>query len=383
MQNIAKRGVLALAGVALLCGVSVPAGAQPTKDSLKCASSKLNAFGKDVAGRLKCYSKAVGKGVAVDTACLDKAEAGDRTSFQKAEEKGGCATDANFFDVNHDTIPDGMIDSIDHLIEDGGGLTDGINDLILIAIPDPPPAVSKCTSTKLGALSKLGGSLIKCDSKAAKKNEPLDPTCQQKALDKYNQTVTKAEAKVPNDCQTTGDVNELGNIVFRLDSALVLTAPRFDGCGNNLVTPGSTPPENCDDGNQDNFDSCPSDCFIDACTPTATAAPVTLTISSPDVRNLSINLDYPEGKVDLPGEDFTPDVTALVGGTFQPFDFGHALRVVAADAFNFGTTSIATLNFVTCNGAPAPVVGDFPCFVTEAGSEAGPVQGLTCTVTIP
>src|SRR5262249_37027329 len=104
---------------------------------------------------------------------------------------------------------------------------------------------------------------------------------------------------------------------------------------------------------------------------------------TPDIRNFLIELDYPEGKVDLPGEDFTPDVTPLVPGSFQPFDLAHAIRIVGADAFNYGQQQLAMLTFVACAGAEPPVASDFQCFVRQAGSENGPVTGVTCAVTIP
>src|SRR5262249_15368781 len=63
-----------------------------TDDGRKCASSKLGAAGKKVSGKLNCNAKAAGKGEAVDTTCLGKAEDKFMNSFTKAEAKGGCAT---------------------------------------------------------------------------------------------------------------------------------------------------------------------------------------------------------------------------------------------------------------------------------------------------
>jgi len=60
----------------------------------KCTSAKLKAVGKGAGGQLNCYSKAVGKAVAVDPACLSKASTGLTTGFTKADAKGACPGDS-------------------------------------------------------------------------------------------------------------------------------------------------------------------------------------------------------------------------------------------------------------------------------------------------
>lgn len=393
MKNL-RTVVLAFAGAILLAGGVTTADAQATKESLKCASSKLKVVGKDVASKFKCYSKAVGKGEAVDPECLSKAETKTQTSFQKAIDKGGCADDADFFDQNEqctpvspigDTIPDGQIGSILNVINCGYPTVSGIDDITADAIPNPTTP-SKCTSKKVGALSKFAGALYKCESKGASKNIPTDPACIDKAIEKFSSTVAKEEAKTPNDCQTTGDGEFLSSEVFRTAQRLTPLMPRLAGCGNGLVTTSAPfAVETCDDGNLEQFDSCPSDCSIDACTPTANPRPVTAVISDMTAAVATIEIDYPEGKVSLPGLGFEADVTNLTAGLLDVLDFEHAIRLLASDAVSFGQTQIATLNFVDCQGATPPVVGDFTCTVKDAAGPGGvpPLPNTTCTVTIP
>jgi hypothetical protein len=57
----------------------------------KCAASKVKAVSKKASAQLKCISKALGKGVAVDPACLASASAKYTTAVGKADSKGGCA----------------------------------------------------------------------------------------------------------------------------------------------------------------------------------------------------------------------------------------------------------------------------------------------------
>ena len=79
-------------------GMCVVAATRPCKTDadcmlVKCTSAKLKAAGKGASGQLNCYSKAVGKGIDVDQACLQKASDGLTASFTKADLKGACPGD--------------------------------------------------------------------------------------------------------------------------------------------------------------------------------------------------------------------------------------------------------------------------------------------------
>src|SRR6185369_4643641 len=144
-------------------------------------------------------------------------------AFGKADAKGGCAVDANAFDLNADTIPDGMVGSILNQIDKGHFLGTtvlykGVKGPTIAAVdkgivptaepnPIPPAPLSKCLSKQLGALGKYAAALYKCEAKAAKKNTATDPICIDKATTKVNAKFAKAEV-VGNDCQVTGEVND-------------------------------------------------------------------------------------------------------------------------------------------------------------------------------
>jgi cysteine-rich repeat protein len=370
MMNISRNGALAI-GAALLL-VAGSAGAQPTKDSLKCSSSKLKAYGKDLGAKLKCYSKAVGKGDPVDPECLSKAEANTTKSFDKAESKGGCPTDGN---------PDGDLpNSLDRLNEFVGEIT---------AALAPNPGPNKCQSKKLGAASKLAAALFNCESKAAKKNVEVDQVkCVDKAVQKTLDGFAKEEAKAKVPCDTTGDADATAGATEDVVHFQTGVTPRFDGCGNQIVRA----PETCDDGNTENFDFCPNSCIVLFCDPnSASTRTVTVVTSTPDLAAVTIDLDYPEDKVSLPGiGGNVPDGVVMGPDPLtpaQPNDFEHAVRLVIFSPFNFDTTDVATLAFNDCNGATAPTPGDFSCTVVDAGAEDGmggfvPVQGVTCSVTV-
>jgi cysteine-rich repeat protein len=368
MTNLTRNGILALGAAVLLAAGT--ADAQPTKESLKCSSGKLKIYGKDVGAKIKCYSKATSKGEEVDPLCLSKAETKTSEAFGKAELKGGCPLDGN---------PAG---NLTNTLARVNAYVNLVNTAVGVAGPN------KCQSKKLGAVGKLAAALFNCESKAASKNVAVDQVkCVQKSIDKLTSAFTKEETKSGNDCTTTtGDgpaqASEAQDVV-RLQT---VATPRFDGCGNRLVIA----PETCDDGNAENFDSCPTDCTVDFCSPiSGSNRTVTLVTSTADLAAVTVNLDYPEGKVSLPGvgDDIPGGIVTPIAGTASTNDFDHALRHVQFDVFNFGTTAITTFAFENCSGATAPAPGEFPCTVVDAGAEDGmggfvPVTGATCSVTV-
>jgi cysteine-rich repeat protein len=405
MKN-AWAGVAGFAALALLAGSPrIATGQTADPDSLKCSAAKLGAVSKDWAGQLKCYAKAVGKGIAQNdptvTTCLGKVTAKTADSFTKAELKPDCPVDANAFDQNTDTIPDGQIGSIRHQLDNGfaigttiiyrglqGPIVTAVNKGIVPLLIPNPTTLSKCTSKKVNAASKLAAALFKCESTVAKKNLPSDPTCTNgaqtgktdKAVLKFDQAFAKEEAKVGNDCQTTGDADNVASFLFQTFTKVVPALPRFDGCGNNLQTPS----EQCDDGNFNQFDSCPSTCTIAACSPTATTQDVTVHLAAATATAATIELDYPEGKLSLPGTGFDPASieNVALASSFTSIDFDHALRIVVGEPGGLGN-DIAALHFVTCNLAAAPVVGDFTCTVKDAAGASSEPITTTCSVTLP
>jgi len=67
-------------------------GGTGTPAMSKCSSKEIAAAGKKAGGLIKCYAKAVGKGVAVDSACTGAAMTKFGTAWGKATAAGTCNT---------------------------------------------------------------------------------------------------------------------------------------------------------------------------------------------------------------------------------------------------------------------------------------------------
>jgi hypothetical protein len=151
----------------------------------KCTSAKFKEAGKKAAGKTKCRSKAVGKGEAVDAACLTKAEGKFSAGWTKAEGKGDCATTGDVATIEA---------KVDAFLAD-----------LVTELTGGNPGPSKCTGAKLKVAGKKAASKTKCLSKAAAKALPVDGACISKAEGKFSAGWTKAEGK--GDCLApTGDV---------------------------------------------------------------------------------------------------------------------------------------------------------------------------------
>jgi cysteine-rich repeat protein len=160
-------------------------------------------------------------------------------------------------------------------------------------------------------------------------------------------------------------------------------------CGNGTQ---EGPCETCDDGNTVHNDNCPSDCIVDACTPiSASVRAVDVNFAPPvgtGVAGIRVLLDYPEGKVSIPGSGGSvPNgiVTNLpAGASGPPNDLDHALRQLVASTTNMPPGRLFRVNFENCQGAPAPTVGEFSCTVLDATDQDGnDVAGVTCSAVIP
>jgi cysteine-rich repeat protein len=169
-----------------------------------------------------------------------------------------------------------------------------------------------------------------------------------------------------------------------------------DGCTNSCTSCGNgitTLPETCDSGPGQNCANCncPQDCQIEQCVPTGATQSLTIVSSRPDLTSILLLLDYPEGRVEIPGLGFDVigSISNTPGESTDALDLGigsaeHALRLLVSASFTFDTTTIATVSFRGCAGAPPAGPSDFICTVLEAGDGnfmAAP--GVTCSVTIP
>ncbi len=159
-------------------------------------------------------------------------------------------------------------------------------------------------------------------------------------------------------------------------------------CGNGQINAGET----CDDGNQSNNDACPSDCSVDACTPlTGTARPFDVYFAPQagvNVGGITVLVDYPEGKVEIPGPPVPGGIiTNLPLGAFPiTVDLNHALReIVAQSGGSLPPGRLFRVNFRDCSGAALPTAAEFTCTVLEATDPfSNPVTNeVTCNVVAP
>src|SRR5262249_826085 len=137
-------------------------------------------------------------------------------------------------------------------------------------------------------------------------------------------------------------------------------------CGDNILnsTPGCA--ETCDDGNTSNNDSCPADCKVDPCTPVVGTDLLVTVHFHPPVgtggAGIQILLDYPEGKVSIPGSGGGVPAGTIVNGpagaSLSTNDLDHALRETIAGTTNFTPDQLFQIHFQTCTGAPAPTPGE-------------------------
>jgi cysteine-rich repeat protein len=159
-------------------------------------------------------------------------------------------------------------------------------------------------------------------------------------------------------------------------------------CGNNVVEGTET----CDDGNTSDNDNCPADCIVDACTPIAASVrSIDVNFAPPvgtGVAGIRVLLDYPEGKVSIPGSGGAVPagiVTMLpAGASGPPNDLDHALRQLVASTTNMPPGRLFRVNFENCQGAPAPAIGEFTCTVIDASDQDGnDVAGVSCQAVLP
>jgi len=159
-------------------------------------------------------------------------------------------------------------------------------------------------------------------------------------------------------------------------------------CGNGTVNAGAG--ETCDDGNHSDDDPCPGDCTVDACTPVVGSARSFDIYFTPNtgvnVGGITVLMDYPEGKVEIPGPPFPSSTFSGTppGSTPIVQDWGHSLRVtVAIGGGNpLPPGKLIRLKFRDCSGATPPTPGNFVCKVLSAVDPfSNPVTNeVTCSI---
>ena len=160
-------------------------------------------------------------------------------------------------------------------------------------------------------------------------------------------------------------------------------------CGNNIVEPGET----CDDGNTKDGDLCPSNCRIEPCKPTKTRFEVSVGFAHPvnvAVGGVVVFVDYPDGRVSLPGSGGEPTIAARISNVpkdfaSSPYDLDYALRETIALARAMPPGEIFHVSFDLCEGVTPPQAKDFTCRVEQASGPGGhnlPLDGFTCSVSV-
>jgi hypothetical protein len=109
------------------------------------------------------------------------------------------------------------------------------------------------------------------------------------------------------------------------------------------------------------------------------------------VAGIKVFVDYPDGKVSIPGLGNQASVTGRIlniatasGVNGVPNDLDYGLIEVLGSLSPIPTPRLFTINFDTCQGAPAVTAGDFSCSVKNASDTDGnDLTGVTCTVVVP
>jgi cysteine-rich repeat protein len=156
-------------------------------------------------------------------------------------------------------------------------------------------------------------------------------------------------------------------------------------CGDGILNIG----EDCDDGNTDDCDSCPTSCHRapTAC-PTAGRFTQTIHLAVPQGEEFSgalFCITYPLS-VSLPGSGAVGGrVTGIPGGLPLLNDFNNAAQISFVTNPS-GTQFNPTISFDLCQGATPPPPMNFHCVVKQAedggvGIDAGSVQCVPITPT--
>jgi hypothetical protein len=200
-------------------------------------------------------------------------------------------------------------------------------------------------------------------------------------------TSSTSTTSTSNTSSTSSSSTSTTSTTVTTTSTTTSTLPCVCGNGTTQAECGET----CDDGNTSNEDTCPADCSVDPCTLVAAPGPIASVNFTPppgiSVAGITVFVDYPEGKVSLPGSGSSASgsITDTPPGAFATVnDFDHALREVIASGGAIAPGLLFRMNFQACVGAPAPTPGDFICLVTDASDPLGnTLTGVTCAVTVP
>jgi hypothetical protein len=397
MKRYSILGAIVLSGTALLIG---PTGAWAQAATAKCTAAKIKCANGKATALLGCHNKAETKNVAVDPACVSKAD----TKFSLPAK--GCMEKAE----------KDLVKSPCNTTGDAVSMEAKVDAFVLDVVTEldpgyPTPVLNKCSAGKKKCVANKVKAILGCYGKDATKPDPVALlACIQKAQDKYSGGVdptkgcfAKLEAKPP--CLTTGDTGALEAKVdaFALDvktelSTLppptlldfALTAaggPCGDtrdgtnaviktltcgglniGGGGSIIPEGPTP-----DGSQSRFSL---NCVGSACTigPTAVNPPVNT--AGPDCTNTGCNFGTP---LPIPNPLAGGSLTVCVLNTWSAPATGTLDLSTGTSSTN---VPLSSDNYITGNLAqPCPRCSatGTPASPGHGTCDRGPRTGMACT----
>jgi cysteine-rich repeat protein len=155
--------------------------------------------------------------------------------------------------------------------------------------------------------------------------------------------------------------------------------PPATSCGNGLLEIGET------------CSTCPADCVAAACTPSATSATFTLTLSaSRPPSQTAVQLAYRSSVISIPGSGNDISVRQRVRAapplptTFSVADLDYAVDVQSARAAGLpvNTAPFASARFDRCDGAPPPSLDDVACSPAACSDALGTIPNCRCIVSL-
>lgn len=276
--------------------------------------------------------------------------------------------------------------------------------------------IGKCekTAPNFGGSCPGGKDLAKAAKTAAKLAAALDKNCVGLGTAAIgvpaNCPATDGQGFATGSCATIS-LNTLDDVAECAVCIAARTQSRLaaGNCGNGYTDFEAG--ETCDDGNQEDGDSCPSDCRVAECTldPLGTTTPIQVAFEAPegvDVAALELFVTYPEHAVLVPGSgDISGAASNTAGGaSVTVIDTDAGLSVVALDAAldpipQGGLFDLTVQNCVSQTAGQAaisaapwealaevkkPKFSNYVCVVLEAAdTNLNPVEGVTCEVVKP
>jgi hypothetical protein len=146
-----------------------------------CLTGQIRYAGTACRGLSKCYVKAMKKGLAVDSDCINEVLAEVQSKYANIESQGDC------------------------LVEPAGSMVANMLDSGTSGQASAITNGGKCSAGKMGAIGRECKQLLMCYARATEDSSPVDPFCLSKAEAKMSDVFDRMESKYG--CNTTGDAS--------------------------------------------------------------------------------------------------------------------------------------------------------------------------------